>query len=89
MATIARINDPATSHQAAAEIVPKLVGLRAEFVARLKAIGSGTANEVARGDESIRKRAKECERFGWIEVVGERRCRVTGKNAMVYRVVDK
>ena len=83
---ISRQADPPTSHQAAVEVASKLSGLRAEFVARLRSLGCATANEVARGEESIRKRAKECQRLGLVSVVGERRCVVTGKNAMVYRV---
>ena len=84
-----RHTDPGTSHQAAVEVAPKLTGLRAEFVRRLTEIGcAATANEVAAGDESIRKRAKECVAAGFIAVVGVRTCRITGKSAQVYWVRD-
>lgn len=84
-ATIARTTDPQTSQDAADEIQPKLVGLRAEFVRRLKELGRpATANEVAAGDESIRKRAVECVRIGYVVEMGTKTCSVTGKRATVY-----
>lgn len=84
---IVRQSDKATSQAAAVEVEPKLVGLRAVFVERLRAIGEpATANEIASGDESIRKRAKECERMGFVRDAGVRQCRVTGKRATVYLV---
>lgn len=82
---IARQSDPETSQIAAADIEPKLSGCRREFVERLRVLGAATAQEVADGNETIRKRAKECERMGWIVNAGARRCRVTGKMATVYR----
>lgn len=82
-----RQRDPITSIESAADIQPKLTGLRAEFVERLCAIGEpSTANEIAAGDESIRKRAKECERMGLVTAYDVRQCRVTGKRATVYWV---
>lgn len=87
MNAISRSCDPFPSHQAAVGVAPKLRGLRAEFVRRL---GNRrmTANEVAFGDESIRKRARELCRDGAIRVCGERACGVTGKLASVYEVVE-
>jgi len=84
---IARDGDKATSHEAAEDITPRLVGLRAAFVDRLRAIGHpATAQEIAGGDESIRKRSKECVRLGFIVEVGSRKCCVTGKTATCYWV---
>ena len=87
-----RATDPDTSRQAAEDISPKLTGLRAEFVYRVKCwrIDHGvwpTANEVAQGDESIRKRAKECVRAGWLKAGPDRQCGVTGKNATTYETI--
>lgn len=82
---MARDSDKETSHQAAEEVATKLSGLRAVFVSRLRQIGRpATANEVAQRIESIRKRAKECERLGLIKAVGTKTCTVTGKTATVY-----
>ena len=82
---IARATDSETSHVAAVEVEPKLTCMRAEFVRRLKAIGyPATAQEIAQGCETIRKRALECVRLGLVVEAGTRRCNVTGKNAKVY-----
>ena len=83
---ISRTTDPLTSHVAVADVAPKLCGYRREFVERLRALGEGTAQEIAAGNESIRKRAAECERLGYIEAVGVRECTRTKKMANVYRV---
>ena len=85
---LARASDPKTSKQAADIIRPKLSGLRAEFVARLKVLKVATAQEVAAGKESLRKRAKELVDLGAIKVVGVKECSVTGKNATAYEVVE-
>ena len=78
---LCRTTDPATSYESAADTASKLVGLRQEFRDRLRAIGHPcTANEVAAGDESIRKRANECD----LVVVYTRKCTVTGKSARCY-----
>ena len=81
---IARNSDKQTSHEAAAEIKPKMGILQAEFLRRLGRLAEATANEVAAGDESIRKRALELVRSGMIEEVGTRECKRTGKRATVY-----
>ena len=83
---IARDADPQTSHQGVEYIQPELGALQSEFVRRLSELGEATAQEVAAGRESIRKRAKECERLGVVISTGTRRCRVTGQNATTYRV---
>lgn len=84
----ARRSDPATSKIAAEEVEPRLSGYRLVFANRLLTLGAATAQEVAQGCESIRKRAKELQRRGIIEVVGTRPCRITGRTASVYRVKD-
>jgi hypothetical protein len=81
--TPARASDPPTSHAGAAHIEPKLNDLQREFMRRL-GVGGKTANEVARGQESIRKRAKELVRQGVLVELEPRRCGVTGKVATVY-----
>lgn len=82
-ATLVRTSDKATSHEAAAHIEPKLTTLQDEFMRRL-GVGGKTANEVARGDESIRKRALELVRKGVLEELEPRPCGVTGRKATVY-----
>lgn len=90
---IVRKSDPHPSLIAAVEIEPQLSGRRAEFVRCLKAIGKpSTANEIAAmADgmirESVRKRAAECVRLGFVKEVGDRPCEVTGKLATVYWAV--
>jgi len=82
-----RFTDPATSRMAADGVSEKLTGYRASFIERLRALGKATANEVAAGNESIRKRARECERLGLIKRVGVGECSVTGKQATIWEVV--
>lgn len=85
---LSRTTDPETSKAAGVDVEPKLSGLRAEFVFRLRLLGRpATAQEVADGVESIRKRAKECGRLGLVRVVGTKRCSITGKSATTYWVV--
>lgn len=90
---IARKSDPQPSLIAAVEIEPQLSGRRAEFVRCLRAIGRpSTAQEIAamadsRIRESVRKRAMECVRLGFVKEVGIRTCNVTGKLATSYWVV--
>jgi len=91
---IVRPDDPAPSHEAAADVTPKLSGKRAVFVQRLAAMElpnrkEWTAQEIADGDETIRKRAKECVILGAVVIAGARRCLVTGKNATTYRRVER
>lgn len=85
---IHRVSDPETSRIAAVEIVSSLCGLRLEFVDRLRQLGKATANEVARGNESVRKRARECERLGLIRSCGVGPCSVTGKQATIWEIVS-
>lgn len=81
-----RFTDPATSRMAAEGVSDKLNGYRAQFVERLMVLKQAT-NEVAGGNESLRKRARECERLGFIREAGVRACSVTGKQATVWEVV--
>lgn len=84
----ARASDPQTSHDGAKSIASKRQLLRSKFVARVREIGMPcTANEVARGDESLRKRAGELVDDGLLAVTGTRKCSVTGKSASTYWIV--
>ena len=38
--------------------------------------------------QSVRKRASECEALGLVRVVGTRACKVTGRSAQVYEVIE-
>jgi len=85
---ITRTTDPITSHVAAVDASTKLSGWKAEFISRLRQRGlPSTANEVANGNESIRKRAGELEMVGLIAAVGVKTCERTGKLATIYWVV--
>jgi len=89
-APIHRASDKLTSIAAAKETEPKLGGLRLEFVNRLRAIGrTATAQEIAGGNESLRKRALECVRLGFVVEAGTRVCAATGKMATVYWVANE
>lgn len=87
---IARRSDPLTSHIAAANVEAKLTGRRLQFVEALRSIGrAATANEIAAtvdhsGRESVRKRAAECVRLGFVSECGTKTCSVTGNVATVY-----
>lgn len=89
---IARSSDPATSHEAAADVAGKLGLLQSRLAGVIGSSGPMTALEAAVEcerlfgglAESYRKRATECQRRGAISVAGVRVCRITGKNAMAY-----
>lgn len=89
---LARKHDPVTSVTAARKIEPQLSGRRAEFVRCLKELGRpATAQEIAAVAEvtireSVRKRAKECVRLGFVVEAGTKFCEVTGQRAAVYWV---
>lgn len=95
-APIARTSDPETSQLSAGETSPKLGSLHAAFLAALRDLGfPSTASEVAAAahkrdpgsnTESYRKRARECERLGYISEYGKRPCRITGKMATTYKI---
>jgi hypothetical protein len=92
--TNARASDPQTSKDGAAKVSLKGDGLRALFVMGIKRLGGkATAKEISEAmsnnnvkAESIRKRAKECCDLGMVEVVGTRKCKVSGENCQVYSV---
>ena len=90
---IVRRDDPITSKIAAAEVAPKLDGMRLRFVEALRAIGRpATAQEIASTvdphiRESVRKRAKECVRLGFVIERGTAVCCVTRKMATVYCIL--
>jgi len=87
---IHRVADKQTSADAAKATEPKLGGLRLEFVNRLRSLGMpATAQEISGGNESLRKRALECVRLGFIVEVGTKKCAATGKSATAYWVANE
>ena len=100
-AKLSRRSDPITSQQSAAETEKKLGPLHQAFIeCLLLRSRPSTANEVAalcvalhgKAQETYRKRAGELasEKYGFrIEEAGERRCEVTGKNAMTFRAKER
>jgi hypothetical protein len=99
---LCRRTDPETSQQAAAQVASGLGAKQAEFVAALRALRQATAAEVAAyavplevgqttaglcRRETIRKRASELVKLGWIRAVGSKKCDITGNAASVYEVV--
>jgi hypothetical protein len=99
---IARETDPNPSHVAAAQVRCGLSQMQATFVGILRASTNPmTAAEVAAAAfpdldephamckrETLRKRASELVKRGWIRIVGERACAVNGNVASVYEVVQ-
>lgn len=90
----ARASDPITSKQSAVDTKLVVSGLRLVFVNQIREHGPCTANEAVESFEnnhyaqSVRKRASECAALGLVRVAGTRACRVTGKSAQVYEVVE-
>lgn len=94
---LARFSDTSTSHAGETHIRRNLRGAKAIFIQALAAIGTGTAAEIAvravqidpkHMQETIRKRAAELVTENYIRVVRTRNCRVSGKLAQVYEVVN-
>lgn len=101
-APIARASDPEPSHVAADQVSSGLSDIKVAFVLTLQQSNTGmTASEVAAAAipiepgqaavsmcrrETMRKRASELVRSGWIRVIGQRACGITGKLATVYEV---
>lgn len=84
-----RSSDPETSRLGAESITPNLSQLQTLFCERVDIWHQTfktwpTAQEIARGNESLRKRAKELVRIGALFEADSRRCRVTGKQATTY-----
>lgn len=92
---ISRPTDPSTSHESAAEVMPRLNDLQIKALAGYSRWEERTANEAAAicakasggCHESYRKRKAELQRMGLIRCVGKRKCGVTGRNAEVFEVV--
>ena len=90
----ARSCDPATSRESAAATKLVATGLRLVFVHQVREHGPCTANEAVESFEnnhyaqSVRKRASECEALGLVRVIGTRACKVTGRSAQVYEVIE-
>jgi hypothetical protein len=81
--------DPLTSRLGAEHIAPKLGPKCAEFVQRLRERGPSTANEIADGDESIRKRAAQLVKAGYIRKLKDSGvCTVTGRLATKYELAQ-
>jgi predicted HTH transcriptional regulator len=90
-----RLNDPETSRIAAKKIAKNLTGLHLTFLRVLKELGKATANEVAEAASdnfarrnTIRRRASDLVAQGKIRVVGTRACKISGRQASVYEVVE-
>jgi hypothetical protein len=96
---IARATDPRPSHVAAEQVRCGLSQTQALFVGTLRAASHPmTSAEIAAAAipvsepyatcrrETIRKRASELVKRGWIRIVGERSCSVTGNAASLYEV---
>jgi hypothetical protein len=98
--SLARSSDPETSKQAAAGIQKQLGGMHHTFLRCLRELGQATSNEVAERCTSnfakrntYRRRASDLisdRMFGGpkIRIVGTRVCKVSGKNATVYEVIE-
>jgi len=99
---LARSTDPETSKEAADHATGQLNANQLRFLIALTSLVRATASEVARrawpdieGEnnharrETIRKRAYELVNSGQIETAGARKCDVSGRRAMTYRVAKQ
>lgn len=87
---LSRHTDPATSHEAAAAIRPRLSALQARVLALVIPNPDRTATELAQlaheaDPRRVNRRLSELLRDGWVEVSGTRPCEVTGRSAQTYR----
>ena len=88
-ARLSRKADGATCRNGAAHAEQNLGKWQQEFLEVLRRCATpATAQEVAAGNESLRKRAAELVRLGYARVAGVRRCRVTNQKASVYEAVN-
>lgn len=97
-AKLSRRSDPITSQKSAAETEKQLGTLQSAMLEMFRvSLWPATANEAAKEaasefggiPESYRKRARELVKQGLIEEAGERKCEVTGKSAMTFRVKEQ
>ena len=103
-AKIARDSDPETSHDAAAEMQPKLGKLEARLLSAFKRwpkTAREAADDAARlfncltgvgkntETESYRKRYTGLLKRGQIVTDGTKVCRISGKTVTAYRIKDK
>lgn len=101
-AKIARDADPETSHEAAADVLPKLSALESRMESVWRHNGPLTANEAAEiavlteytqslgaNAETYRKRYDALLKKSRIVADGKKRCRVSGKLATVYRITEE
>ena len=100
-AKIARDSDPDTSHDAAAEMQPKLSALESRMADVWRSNGPLTANEAAEiavlteytqslgaNAETYRKRYDALLKKSRIIADGKKRCNISGKLATVYRITE-
>lgn len=94
-AKLSRKSDPITSQQSAADFQNKLKGAKASCMFILNHYTYPlTAREIANRcvqssggfESSYRARPSELVKDGLVEECGFRRCEITGKNAMTFRV---
>ena len=101
-AKIARDSDPDTSHDAAAEMQPKLSALESRMADVWRSNGPLTANEAAEiavlteytqslgaNAETYRKRYTGLLKRGRIIADGVKTCRVSGKTVTAYKLKDE
>jgi hypothetical protein len=97
-ASISRKSDPITSQKSAAEFQKKLKGAKAACMFILNHYTYPlTAREIANRcvqyaggfESSYRARPSELVKDGFVEECGERKCEVTGKSAMTFRVKEQ
>jgi hypothetical protein len=99
---LARDSDPDTSHDSAAEMLPKLSALESRMESVWRHNGPLTANEAAEiavlteytqslgaNGETYRKRYDALLKKSRIVADGKKRCRVSGKLATVYRIKEE
>lgn len=90
---LARASDPATSKEAAREIMSQLPFQQAWALGIVDMYGPSTSSEISTRagqgtNHRLSRRLPELERKGLIVRESARRCRVTGKKAAVWRVKE-
>ena len=86
----ARPSHPSTSVEAAEKMAPKAGSAMAYALWLLERHGESTAAELddvshGRAGGSVRKRLTDLKAKGLAEVVGKRKCMITGMNAQVWK----